>query len=410
MTLTLALYGFATAFVVTAVATPAVRGFARRQGWVDRPDGGRKAHVGPVPAIGGLAIAMGVVAGMMMLYWLLDSEALGIALPAPAFWIGAAAMLVVGVVDDIKGVGFKSKFAVQLAVAYMLLHAGYRVDVSVLPFVGPEPFDQALFAIPITLLWIVGVINAVNLMDGLDGLAAGVAFICLASLAFVFGIHGHVGLVLIAVLICGALAAFLLFNFNPATIFMGDSGSLVLGYVLAVFALEGRGHVDPAIALLIPVVALGLPLLDTGLSVVRRARSRRSIFAPDRDHIHHRMVQRFAHRRAVMVLWAWAMMFGLAAIMMSFLPAVQALAVIGVLTVLALVALQRLGYHKVAIYEDADLAPLAIEPSRAARIEGDGWAARHGDGHPGEIEPPSLVVPSASGTNEGERVRYPTGS
>src|SRR5690606_34492605 len=199
-------------------------------------------------------------------------------LPPAMLWIGALAMVGAGFYDDTRGLGFKGKFVIQVFAAYTLLYAGYRVDVTGLPFVGEDPYVQALISIPLTLLWIVGVINAINLMDGLDGLAAGLVLIAFACLALVFGVNGQNGLVMVALIMGGALVGFLLYNFNPASIFMGDSGSMFLGYMLATYALEGRGHADPAVALLIPAVALGLPLLDTTLSIVRRVIERKAVF------------------------------------------------------------------------------------------------------------------------------------
>lgn len=366
---------FVGAFAITAIFTPAIRHAARAWGWTDAPDGARKIHSGPVPSLGGVAVAMGILVGVVVLQagaGLLDA---GISLPGPAFWFGAAAMLMVGLYDDLRGLGFKGKFAVQLFVAYVLLHSGYRIDVSVIPFIGPDPFEQALVSIPLTLLWIVGVINAVNLLDGLDGLAAGVALICVASLAFIFGFHGQIGLVLIATLVCGALLAFLMYNFNPASIFMGDSGSLVLGYLLAVITLEGRGHVDPAMALIVPIVVLGLPLTDTGLSIIRRAASGRALFAPDRDHIHHRLMQRFSHRNAVMVLYAWAGLFGLAAALMSVLPTAQALSILVVVVVVVATVLHLLGYFSHPGMEEST-DPHAGSTSAWEGNGGDGELAR----------------------------------
>jgi UDP-GlcNAc:undecaprenyl-phosphate GlcNAc-1-phosphate transferase len=167
------------------------------------------------------------------------------------------------------------------------------------------------------MLWVVGVINAVNLLDGLDGLAAGVVMIAIASLSLAFGLNGELGLVLIGTVMCGSIAGFLIYNFNPASIFMGDTGSLFLGYVVAAFTLVGKGNVDPVLALVVPVVALGLPVGDTFLSIFRRAAKRRAIFAPDRDHIHHRLADRVNHRRAVLMMYAMAAFFGVTAVALS---------------------------------------------------------------------------------------------
>lgn len=321
--LLLALAGLAVAFGATAVATPAVRRFATDRTWHDSPDGQRKLHKVPTPSAGGLAIFAGVVAGLACVAAasaLMGGPALGL---HPIVYLGAIAMVAVGAYDDTRGLGFKPKLLVECVVAFALIHAGYRIDVSGL--VGTDPSTAMLYSFPLTVLWIVGVINAVNLIDGVDGLAAGISAIAFASLAVVFGLAGNLPAVLVAVVVIGALTGFLMYNFNPASIFMGDSGSLFLGYGLAVFALSGQSLADSRLAPLVPAIALGLPLLDTALSMARRVAERKAIFAPDCDHIHHRMVARFPVRRAVVTLYGVAALFGAAAVAVSVSPAAQGL-------------------------------------------------------------------------------------
>lgn len=336
--------GFLVAFGTTALLTPIVRRLAIDHGWVDRPDGLRKVHSNVVPAIGGIAIAAGFAVGLAYLHAVRGLVLFDVQFPPAALWAGALVIVASGFYDDTRGLGFKGKLAVQVVVAYALLHVGYRVEVSGLPFVSDDPYAQALISIPVTLLWIVGVINAVNLLDGLDGLAAGVSLIAFASLGLIFGLHGEMGLVMIALIITGALAGFLLFNFNPASIFMGDSGSLFLGYLLATYTLAGTGHANPWLSLLIPAIVLGLPIVDTALSIARRFFERKAICAPDRDHIHHRLTRTLSHRDAVLVLYAVAFAFGMAAVAMSLLPAVFGMAVVAMVLVLTGLGLNRLKY------------------------------------------------------------------
>ena len=377
------LIGFLIAFAFTVLLTPVVRSMALRHGWVDRPDGQRKLHARIVPAVGGIAIAAGAAVGFAYMHGVRDLLPFPFELPPPMLWIGALAMVGAGFYDDTRGLGFKGKFAIQVFAAYTLLYAGYRVDVAGLPFVGDDPYTQALLSIPLTVLWIVGVINAVNLMDGLDGLAAGLVLIAFACLALIFGLSGQVGLVMVALVMGGALMGFLLYNFNPASIFMGDSGSLFIGYMLATYALEGRGHADPLLALVVPAVAIGLPLLDTTLSMVRRAFERKALFAPDSDHIHHRLVRIWPHRRAVLVLYGTAVLFGGAAILMSTLAPVYSLLVLLVVATLAVSAVGRMKYLRRS-YGSPTLEPLGVtltaapeqrpgEPSYAyGSLSGDG--------------------------------------
>jgi UDP-GlcNAc:undecaprenyl-phosphate GlcNAc-1-phosphate transferase len=336
--------GFLVAFGTTALLTPVVRRLALDHDWVDHPDGHRKLHANTVPAVGGIAIAMGFAIGLAYLHAVRTHLPFDIAFPPMALWAGGLVIVASGLYDDVRELGFKGKLAVQVLVAYGLLHAGYRIDVTWMPFVSEDPYAQALISIPFTLLWIVGVINAVNLLDGLDGLAAGVSLIAFASLGLIFGLHGEIGLVMIALIATGALAGFLLFNFNPASIFMGDSGSLFLGYLLATYTLEGSGHANPWIALVLPAVVLGLPLVDTTMSIARRFFERKAICAPDRDHIHHRLMRTLSHRDAVLVLYAVALSFGTAAVAISLLPAVFGLVVMGGVVVGTGLGLNRLKY------------------------------------------------------------------
>lgn len=373
------LIGFLITLTFTVLLTPIVRRMAVQHGWVDRPDGQRKLHARTIPAVGGIAIAAGVAVGLSYLYGVRDLLPFDFELPPPILWAGALAMVVAGFYDDTRGLGFKGKFLVQVFAAYTLLYAGYRIDMSgLLPM--SDPYVHALVSIPLTILWIVGVINAVNLMDGLDGLAAGLVLIAFACLALVFGMNGQVGLVMVAVILGGALVGFLLYNFNPASIFMGDSGSMFLGYMLATYALEGRGHTDPGLALLVPAVALGLPLLDTALSIVRRASERKAVFAPDSDHIHHRLVRIWSHRNAVLILYAAAAIFGGAAVLMSMLSPLYSLGVLVAVTALAVIGVSQLKYLR-RNYGSPVLEPLG-DPVAQEKPEPTGlaYSPASGDG------------------------------
>ena len=225
----LATLGAVVAFVLTAGATVVVRRTALRLAWTDQPDGHRKLHKAPTPSAGGIAIFAGAAAATGLVLWAAKGAGLEGAGLHPIAYAGALAMVVVGAYDDVRGLGFKVKFAVEILVAYALLHGGYRIDLSALPFIGSDVYLGALYSIPLTILWVVGVINAVNLIDGIDGLASGVVAIAFASMALAFGIRGDLTLVLVALVFVGALVGFLVHNFNPASIFMGDSGSCFSG-------------------------------------------------------------------------------------------------------------------------------------------------------------------------------------
>ena len=344
MTLFLLTAAFILAFASSSLLVPIVRRLAIARNWVDRPEG-RKHHERPTPNVGGIAIAAGFAIGLVSLLFIADLFSVQIRIPHLALFGGGLAMVVLGFYDDIHGLSFKRKFFFQIVVAYLLVSAGYRFDLSGFSVFEGDPYHEALVSIPLTLIWIVGIINAVNLLDGLDGLASGVSMIIFATLAAIFGINGgDIALVAIAALMIAATAGFLVFNFDPASIFMGDSGSLFIGYMLAAFSIAGPAHADPFLALLVPMVALGLPVLDTGLCMVRRLIDGISPFSPDSDHIHHRLKRLWSTRAAVVILYAVAAWFGIAALLMTQFEINIGLMVIGVTLIAAYVGIRTLGY------------------------------------------------------------------
>jgi UDP-GlcNAc:undecaprenyl-phosphate GlcNAc-1-phosphate transferase len=352
----LAAAAVSVAFSVTVLATPLVRRVALKQAWTDHPDGHRKFHVAPTPSSGGIAIFAGVAAATAVVVTALPQLGLGpLGIPAIAI-VGGVLVMVLGAIDDVRGLDFKTKLAVETLVAYMLLHAGLRIDLSVLPFVGEDVFLDALYSIPLTIVWVVGVMNAVNLIDGIDGLASGVVAIAFASMALAYGLAGDLPLVFVALVFVGALIGFLVHNFNPASIFMGDSGSLFLGYALAVYTLSGPIREEAVLTPALPLLALGLPLLDTSLSMVRRASSRRAIMAPDHDHIHHRMSRVMSTRKAVAVLYGISAMFGLLAVLADSATGMGLLIALGCAAAVATGLLIRLGYVRLPY------APPALKP------------------------------------------------
>jgi UDP-GlcNAc:undecaprenyl-phosphate GlcNAc-1-phosphate transferase len=324
---------------------------AHHSGWLDDPLTERKIHDEATPTAGGLGIAVGVVAGVAALA--LAGSLLGVtlSLPSGVFWIGAAVMLVTGFVDDLRGASFKKKFFIQSTVAYGLLFFGYGVDVNALLPVAIDAYHATLLSVPLTMVWVVGVMNAVNFIDGLDGLAGGVVLVAIATFGAIFGVQGEWGLLFTAVAVSGAVLGFLRFNVHPATIFMGDSGSLLLGYLAAVFPLVAPLTTHPVVNVLVPVVVLGLPILDTATSIVRRTLSHRSIFAPDSDHIHHRLLLRWPEARAVSGMYVAAGWFGIAALLMVIIPPVWAYGVGVVTAVVAIAWVVRLGYFDAHVPE-----------------------------------------------------------
>jgi UDP-GlcNAc:undecaprenyl-phosphate GlcNAc-1-phosphate transferase len=289
---------------IAALATPIALQIGRRLHLYDAPDGRRKIHTGLIARTGGLAIAAGFLAPLLGLLFVGNAFAADLKANEArmtAFLAGAVAILLLGVYDDVRGVGAGGKLVVQTAVGGLLWWAGLRFETVTL---GGDVIAFGMWSLPLTMLWVAGIINAMNLIDGLDGLAAGVAFFAALSLFIISLLDGNMMLGLFAAALAGSVLGFLFYNFAPALIFMGDSGSMTIGYVFAAAALWSAGKRSTALALALPVLALGLPIADTVLAFTRRTLSGQSPFHSDRKHIHHRLLDAgMSQRKAVLVLY-----------------------------------------------------------------------------------------------------------
>lgn len=305
----------AAACAVSLLLTRAVILLARRLGLYD-PRGGRKVHTRPVPRIGGIAIVlsmMGVSVSAALLDGLLGGPFAELRQPLGVLFATGAFIFLVGVVDDLRGTPAMLKLLAQVLAAVALCAAGIRIRNIVL-----FGIDFGYLGWPVTILWIVAITNAVNLIDGLDGLSAGIsAATCAVIIAFCL-FTGQVAMALLMLALLGSLIGFLVFNFNPARIFMGDSGSMFLGFFLAAASLVTATKVATLMGLLLPALALGLPLFDMLLTVLRRVLERRSVFAADRGHIHHRLLALgLKHHHAVILMYVVTLLVaGLAVLMM----------------------------------------------------------------------------------------------
>ena len=314
---------FGIALIVTYVITPAVKRLACRVGAMDNPNA-RKVHHGAVPRLGGLGIYIGFLASV--LYSLpLSTEVIGLLM-------GSAVIIAVGVWDDICQIPAKVKLLGQILVAVVLVACGVRVDWVLNPF-GDYIYLSAFISVPLTILWVVGFTNMVNLIDGLDGLAAGVSSIAAVSVALIAYQMGQWNSVAITVAMAGAAIGFLQYNFNPAKIFMGDTGSMFLGYTLAAVSIMGVMKTAATVALVVPVIALGLPIMDTALAIVRRKLSGVPIFAPDRGHLHHRLLDSgLSQKQVVLLMYAITAFLGMIALLVVHLNVVFGAVVVGVVT------------------------------------------------------------------------------
>jgi UDP-GlcNAc:undecaprenyl-phosphate GlcNAc-1-phosphate transferase len=317
-----------TAFALAAVGTPVARRTALRLGLLDLP-AARKLHARPVPLLGGVAVAAAVLASLLLHS---ERQALGelAGILAGAVWVSLW-----GLWDDRRALGPPAKLAAQVVGAAFLLFAGVSVDLPV-----PEPLNVAL-----TLLWVVGVTNAFNLLDNMDGLAGGVGSVAAAFLLGLSAWNGQYLVGALAAAVLGACLGFLLHNLNPARIFLGDSGSLFLGFALAAVGIKLRFPAnDPAVTWMVPVLAFGVPILDTGFVVAARLRAGRNPFTcPGQDHLSHRLLRLgWNCRQAVLVLCLAGAALGGAAVLVSLSGPFVAYATALSVGSLALAAMLRL--------------------------------------------------------------------
>lgn len=318
--------GFFVSLLAALMLVPVARRLALRAGWVDAPDGNRKAHQTAVPNSGGVAIVAATciaIAVMTVARLHLPKSLSGaLTLPDPLVLLGALLIAAVGLWDDVKEISHRTKFVGQLVVTALAFWGGARVQVF-----DADLGDGTLALVVsgvLTVVWMVGMMNAVNLIDGMDGLAGGVVAIAFAGLAAAHAIGGDLGALVLVAAVGGALIGFLRYNFAPASIFMGDSGSLFLGYALAAYALRGSAHPSPTLALVIPTIIMGIPVLDTGVSILRRKLTGKPLFYPDRDHIHHRLQSLMSTRRAALTLYAFGLFLSLGALAMAMMPSALA--------------------------------------------------------------------------------------
>ncbi len=313
----MALYGlsFAIALVASLCLTPVVGAFARKAGVVDAPDGRRKLHRNPVPMLGGVAVFVSFYAGLGLMVVQLESPSAQSAFElASATFVPSLLILGLGIVDDKWPVSPWVKMAVQAAAALVVyFQLGIRIDTVAslgdLGALGP------LLSLPATLFWIVLITNAFNVVDGMDGLATGVAFIALVCMFMVSIQMNQPAIAFAAALLAGAVLGFLRYNFHPASIFLGDSGSLFLGFHLAVLSIVGSQKSSTAVAVTAPIFVLALPLVETATSAVRRFVSGRSIMQADAGHIHHQLLRLgCTPRRAAGILYLGSGAFGLASL------------------------------------------------------------------------------------------------
>ena len=344
---------FLIALAIAAILTPIVRDFALRRKLAHTPRTDRDVHVAPIPRLGGIAIATAFIIPLVGMF-VLDTGISNFIQRDPD-WLnyviavggGCLVIVALGLYDDLKGANAYQKLAVQLLVAGFVWGLGVRIDV--IGLFGTR-IETGILSLPITIFWILVVINAMNLIDGLDGLASGVSLMAiLPNLFLAIYTHNVVMMVLMAAL-GGAVLGFLIYNFRPASIFMGDSGSMFLGFVLATGSILDNVKATATVSMIAPVLALGLPIMDTLLAVFRRSMAGTHLFHADNDHVHHRLLKRgLSHRQAVLVLYGVSFFLAAGALGSVFMRGKMAAALIFVLALGVGLFIRTLGYRLWAV-------------------------------------------------------------
>ncbi len=328
-------YAFIVSFVFSFASTPLVKKLAFKIGAIDVPKDNRRMHKKPIPRLGGLAI----IAGFLVAVICFND---GITVQLLSTLCGAAIIVVMGVIDDCKNLNAKLKFVIQIIAALVVIYFG---DIRIKVFTNPNIFSNSLYVVlpvwlsyTVSVIWIVFITNAVNFIDGLDGLAAGVSAIMSVSLVFIAARLGEYAIALIGISLMGGCFGFLPFNFNPAKIFMGDTGSTFLGFALATLSIQGVFKSYAVISFAVPLLILGLPLFDAAFAMIRRVLTGKSPMVADRGHLHHRLIDMgFSQKQTVFILYAISGVLGITAVLLAENGTLRALILVICVLILLLI-------------------------------------------------------------------------
>ncbi len=325
--------GFILALFAAVIMTPIVKRIAIYWKAFDEPNH-RKVHTKIMPRLGGLAIYIAFLVAFIMV---VPKNMLTIGI-----LVGGTIMVIIGVIDDKKPLSAKVKFLGQLVAAILVVMVfGLKVEFINLPFDGVVTFGW--LGIPFTILWIIGVSNAINLIDGLDGLAAGVSAIATSTIFIMSLMIGNYTVSFLSIILLGAIIGFLFFNFYPAKIFMGDSGSLFLGFMLASMSILGFKYVT-LFAFIMPILILGVPISDTFFAIIRRMVHKKPISEADKNHLHHRLLQTgLSHRQTVITIYGLSMVFGISAVFFNQATLWGAVVIVGIILFILELGVEAIG-------------------------------------------------------------------
>ena len=302
---------FILSLFLSLILTPLVKKLAIKVGAVDVPKDDRRVHEKPMPSMGGLAIYISVII-TSLIFLPIDKTLISII-------IGGTVIVIGGIIDDIRELSPRMKFLFQIIGALVLVIGDVRIDAITNPFTKTSNLiNLGIFSIPLTMFWIVGITNTLNFIDGLDGLAAGVAMISSLSFLATASKFNYIPVIIMSSIIAGSCAGFLPYNFNPAKIFMGDTGALFLGFMLAALSIEGVMKSVATIAVVVPIIILGVPIFDTTFAIFRRLLNGRSIAEADKGHLHHRLLRMgYSQKKTVLILYSISAIFGISATLIA---------------------------------------------------------------------------------------------
>ena len=371
--LTRILLAMGLAAIISYIATPFVKELAFKIGAVDVPKDNRRMHKVPIPRMGGLAI---VIAFLLctFLFVKLDAQMRGVLL-------GAVIILVVGVLDDCLTLRALPKFLAQIVAALIVYFSGNEIRYVSHPF-ADGLLDLGVFSGFVTVVWIVMMTNAVNFIDGLDGLAVGVSGISTATMLVIAMLMGEVDVAVILAALLGSCLGFIPYNFNPAQIFMGDTGSTFLGFILATVSIQGLFKFYTIISFAVPFLMLGLPLFDTCFAILRRISKGQNPMAPDRSHVHHRLIDMgFNQKQAVAILYVISGILGLSAVVLTTSGALKAMILLCALCLAGLIAVKISMGHAEPKHEEKEAADNGAESHDHLRdSSGSGEDGSSGEG------------------------------
>ena len=341
---------FVMALVASLVITPVIRRLCERFHLLDVPIDSRRVHVKAIPRLGGVAIFLSMAIALSMLPLLANLLTQSLAQWKDQMFVAAipaTLVLLLGIYDDLRGTNAAVKFAGLGLISALFFAMGGRIEALAIPFVGTVQFPIVVSFL-ITVFWLLAISNAFNLIDGMDGLATGAALFASVVILIVSLGQGNPLMIVVALVLCGALTGFLRYNFNPASIFLGDSGALFIGFLLAALSVLSAQKATTSVAVITPLLAFGLPVVDTGVTMARRLISGHPMFQGDGEHIHHMLLARgWSQRRVVLILYAVCAVFGLMAALSTSTSSPQTGFVLFVIAVAVTIAVGHLRYHEV---------------------------------------------------------------